>query len=88
MKRFNINNNIYFRPTKSGMEIWKQHFERHGVDEEYLFEDMLETYKFGDGIYRIQCWVFCNIFGPTMANGFANPVDTVILIEDNCLVDA
>ncbi len=89
MKRFNINDNIIFKPTAIGLVQWEEDWERYGTSSGYSFEMMLKgrEVKGMDGFYYIQFWEFCQIFGSNLSLGLQTPTETTVYFEDADLVD-
>lgn len=65
--RINLNDYVYFKSRKPGMQLWKEYHNGLAVVRE--IPD------------KIQIWEFCAIFGPGMTMGFDPPVETTIEIE-------
>lgn len=61
MKKFNINDNVYFKCTKNGFDVWRKTFERY-ASKDYLFEEHLRSYTKGDYNF-MQMHCFMEIFG-------------------------
>ena len=62
MIKFNMNNYIYFKPKEIANEIYRGHFEKYGIPEEYIKELELDE----NGFARMQFHEFVSVFGKSI----------------------
>jgi hypothetical protein len=73
MKKFNLNDKVYFELTEKGKLRFSDPYFKASVHEAK------------NGLYETQLWVFCNLFGESLQMGFAHEVKTGIYFEEKDL---
>ena len=82
MIKFNMNNYIYFKPKEIANQIYREHFEKYGVPEEYIRELELDE----NGFAKMQFWDFVSVFGKSITTLIMSeqPIqDFTICFEEN-----
>ena len=59
MIKINMNEYVYFKPKEIANRIYREHFEKYGVLEEYIRELELDE----NGFAKMQFWEFVSVFG-------------------------
>lgn len=65
MFKFNINNYIYFKPTKYACELFKEHHK----DSSSFINKSLELVVDEKGFSKLQGWKFMQVFGESLHFG-------------------
>lgn len=77
--KFNINEFVVVRPTASGLKILDD--KRLELRDFAPFQDFYGWHRPDkDGNLKIQAWEMMSIFGESMGNGIAPPIDLEIEI--------
>ena len=58
MIKINMNEYVYFKPKEVANQIYREHFEKYGVPEEYIRELELDE----NGFTKMQVWDFVSVF--------------------------
>lgn len=62
MIKINMNEYVYFKPKEIANQIYREHFEKYGVPEEYIRELEIDE----NGFAKMQFWDFVSVFGESI----------------------
>lgn len=82
MIKINMNEYVYFKPKEIANQIYREHFEKYGVPEEYIRELELDE----NGFTKMQFWEFVSVFGESITSMVMSeqPVqDFTIYLKEN-----
>jgi len=87
MKEFNINESILVKMYDKGFEVWREYYNLPEMFRDKLpdnrpsIKELKQWHKSDkEGYYKIQLWIFMNIFGGHVGNGINDLFDMNILI--------